>query len=238
MEANNFKTFEYDPAKPPVPPVTNNTITVGGRVQSDFVFSHEIYGESFYRFNIEVPRLSGQADVLPVTVSDRVLDKSQIGIGRHVKIQGQVRSYNTYVEAENKNKLVLTIFARDIVIEEAPSDSPNEVVLEGYLCKPAIYRTTPFGREICDMLFAVNRSYNKSDYIPCIAWGRNARYAGKLNVGDHMRIWGRMQSRQYQKKYDDGATIVEKTAYELSVSKIDLLAAKDKMPPTAEAEAE
>lgn len=199
----------------------NNLIDIGGRIHSEFTFSHEIYGEGFWRFDVEVGRLSGQSDILPVTVSERIVEREKMSVGQAVKISGQIRSYNNYVEADKKNKLVLTVFARDVALLEAlPEDSPNDVFLDGFLCKPAIYRTTPFGREISDLLVAVNRSYNKSDYIPCIAWGRNARYAGKLEVGDRVRLWGRMQSRQYQKKMDE-ETILEKTAYEVSVSKVE-----------------
>ena len=202
---------------------TSNFIDIGGRIVSEFSFSHEIYGEGFYRFEVEVSRLSGQSDVLPVTVSERIVDRSIMSIGQAVHITGQIRSYNNYVEADKKNKLVLTVFARDVeLLDTVPTACPNEVYLDGYLCKPAIYRTTPFGREIADILIAVNRSYNKSDYIPCIAWGRNARYAGKLEVGNHIRLWGRMQSRQYQKKLDE-TTILEKTAYEVSVSKVEIV---------------
>jgi single-stranded DNA-binding protein len=200
---------------------TNNFIEVGGLIFSEFTFSHEIYGEGFWRFDVEVGRLSGQADILPVTVSERIIDKEKMQPGQAVQISGQIRSYNNYVEAEKRNKLVLTIFARDVeLLESVPPEHPNDVYLDGYLCKPAIYRTTPFGREIADLLVAVNRSYNKSDYIPCIAWGRNARYAGKLQVGDNIRLWGRKQSRQYQKKLDE-ATVLEKTAYEVSIAKIE-----------------
>lgn len=202
---------------------SNNSINIGGRIHSEFVFSHEIYGEGFWLFDAEVGRLSEQSDILPVTVSERIIDKEKMNIGQPVRITGQIRSYNNYVEAERKNKLVLTIFARDIILPDTvPSDGSNEVFLDGYLCKPAIYRTTPFGREISDLLIAINRLYNKSDYIPCIVWGRNARYAGKLQVGDHIRLWGRMQSRQYKKKLDD-VTVLEKTAYEVSVSKVEIV---------------
>ena len=210
-----------------------NFIEVGGKVLSGLVFSHEIYGEGFYRFDVEVERLSGTADALPVTVSERIIDKSTMKPGQLVLIRGQIRSYNNYVEADRKNKLVLTVFARDIELLDAPMDpSPNDVFLNGYLCKPPIYRTTPFGREIADLLMAVNRSYNKSDYIPCIAWGRNARYAGRLTVGDNVRLWGRMQSRQYQKRKDDGE-VLEKTAYEVSTAKIEVI-----MPEEETVEAE
>ena len=201
----------------------NNFIDIGGRIASDFVFSHEIYGEGFYRFDVEVDRLSGAGDVLPVTVSERIVDKETMQIGQQVRINGQVRSYNNYVESDKRNKLVLTVFARDLDLpEELPDQNPNEVYLDGYLCKPAVYRTTPFGREIADLLIAVNRSYNKSDYIPCIAWGRNARYASKLEVGDRVRLWGRMQSRQYQKRLENG-DVLEKVAFEVSVSKVEIV---------------
>jgi len=202
---------------------SNNIIDISGRVASEFVFSHEIYGEGFYRFDVEVGRLSGADDILPVTVSERIVEKNAIVPGQLVQIRGQIRSYNNYVEADKRNRLVLTVFARDIeLISEDPGPSQNDVFLDGFLCKPAIYRTTPFGREISDLLVAVNRSYNKSDYIPCIAWGRNARYASKLEVGDRVRLWGRMQSRQYQKKLENGE-VLEKTAFELSVSKVEIV---------------
>ena len=207
-----------------------NFVEVGGHVQTDLVFSHEIYGEGFYRFDVEVERLSGAADALPVTVSERIIDKAMLKPGQQVLIRGQIRSYNNYVEADRKNKLVLTVFARDIELLPGPADaSPNDVFLNGYLCKPPIYRTTPFGREIADLLVAVNRSYNKSDYIPCIAWGRNARYAGRLSVGDNIRLWGRMQSRQYQKRKDDGE-VLEKTAYEVSTAKIEVVTEEEITP--------
>jgi len=211
----------------------NNFIDIGGRIMTEFMFSHEIYGEGFYRFDVEVDRLSGNSDILPVTVSERIVDRDKMIPNTSIRILGQIRSYNNYVEADRKNKLVLTIFARDIeLLSTKPDSSPNDVFLDGYLCKPAIYRTTPFGREIADLLIAVNRSYNKSDYIPCIAWGRNARYAGKLEVGHHVRLWGRMQSRQYQKKLDEN-NILEKTAYEVSVSKIEII--EDTPTPAPEA---
>jgi len=201
----------------------NNFIDIGGRITSEFEFSHEIYGEGFYRFDVEVGRLSGAGDILPVTVSERIVDKEAMIPGQLVRINGQIRSYNNYVEVDKRNKLVLTVFARDLeIICDLPEQNPNEVFLDGYLCKPAVYRTTPFGREISDLLIAVNRSYNKSDYIPCIAWGRNARYASKLTVGDRVRLWGRMQSRQYQKRLETGE-VLEKTAFEVSVSKIEII---------------
>jgi hypothetical protein len=202
---------------------STNFVDIGGRIASEFTFSHEIYGEGFYRFDVEVNRLSGAGDLLPVTVSERIVNKEHMTPAQPIRINGQIRSYNNYVEADRRNKLVLTVFARDIELAgDVVEESPNDVFLDGYLCKPAVYRTTPFGREISDLLVAVNRSYNKSDYIPCIAWGRNARYVGKLDVGDRVRLWGRMQSRQYQKRLDNG-DVLEKTAYEVSVSKVEIV---------------
>ena len=200
---------------------TNNSANIVGRIVSDFSFSHEYYGEGFFTFSVEVLRLSEASDILPVTISERLLEGERFEEGTLVHITGQIRSYNNYVEVDKKNKLVLTIFAKDV--ERLDSDSnlnPNEIMLNGFICKLPIYRTTPFGREIADILLAVNRSYNKSDYIPCIAWGRNARFAGRLKTGDQICISGRMQSRAYQKKKDDGQ-ILDKIAYEVSISKIE-----------------
>ncbi|MDR2904236.1 MAG: single-stranded DNA-binding protein [Clostridiales bacterium] len=199
----------------------NNSIGIIGVISSEYVFSHEVFGEGFYNISVDVSRLSENSDVLPVTISERLMDKKDFEIGTLIYITGQIRSYNNYVEHENRNKLVLTIFARDYkVLDIDANENPNDVYLNGYVCKPPVYRTTPFGREIADLLLAVNRSYNKSDYIPCISWGRNARFASKLIVGDNIKIWGRMQSRNYQKKLEDGE-VLEKTAYEVSVSKLE-----------------
>jgi len=201
--------------------ISNNHIVIAGKICSDFVFSHEVYGEVFYRFEVEVYRLSDASDILPVTVSERIIDRASLSVGTCVYINGQIRSYNNYVEADKKNKLVLTVFARDIdVYGEYSGENPNDVYLDGYICKPPVYRATPLGREITDLLVAANRLYNKSDYIPCIAWGRNARYASRLIVGENIRIWGRMQSRQYQKRHENG-DVLEKTAYEVSITKIE-----------------
>lgn len=197
----------------------NNNVSLTGVIVEECKFSHEVYGEGFYIFNIEVSRLSDNADILPITVSERLIDKDLLEIGTHVAIKGQLRSYNNYTE--RKNRLVLTVFARDIeILEEKIQQNPNEIFLNGFICKPPVYRTTPFGREISDILVAVNRAYNKSDYIPCIAWGRNARFAGNLKVGDNILLWGRVQSRKYQKKTEDN--VEEKVAYEVSISKIEL----------------
>ncbi|MBE6012630.1 single-stranded DNA-binding protein [Anaeropeptidivorans aminofermentans] len=203
---------------------TTNLIEIRGQVVSEFSFSHEVYGEGFYNFYIEVPRLSETSDILMVTVSERLA--SHIPEGAYVSVIGQVRSYNNYVQEENRNKLIITVFAREIEelndIEEIRMKNPNSVYLNGFICKEPVFRKTPFGREIADLLLAVNRSYNKSDYIPCILWGRNARFVSGLSVGDNIKISGRMQSRLYQKKYENG-DIVEKTAFEVSVSKVEII---------------
>lgn len=198
--------------------ITSNKIYVEGKIASKPEYSHEMYGEGFYSMMIEVPRLSDAVDLLPVTISERLLDGVDVSIGKDIIIEGQLRSYNKYTDGGNR--LILTIFARDISFTGEKTKNPNQIYLDGYICKKPIYRTTPFGREITDMLIAVNRPYNKSDYIPAIAWGRNARFSEKLSVGDHIRIWGRVQSREYQKKLGDGE-VLTKTAYEVSISKME-----------------
>ena len=200
---------------------TNNRITVFGEISSECKFSHDVYGEGFYNFDLKVRRLSDNFDILPIMISERIIDVDSLSIGLNMLIFGQIRSYNNFDELLGKNRLILTIFAKDCEIFEIEyNKNPNEIFLNGYICKPPIYRTTPFGREIADLLVAVNRSYNKSDYIPCITWGRNARFSEKLLVGDNIKITGRMQSRNYQKKLDDG-NVNERVAYEISVSKIE-----------------
>jgi len=202
-------------------PGTNNRISLLGEIVTEAGFSHDVHGEGFYSFNLMVPRLSQAHDILPITISERIMEAGKFAAGVKIAIAGQIRSYNNYIEEERRNRLVLTVFAKDYSFrEEVPKENPNDVYLDGYICKPPIYRTTPFGREIADLLLAVNRSYNKSDYIPCITWGRNARFGAKLSVGDNIKLWGRMQSREYQKKLDDGE-VVEKTAFEVSVSKLE-----------------
>lgn len=202
--------------------IENNVVTIAGKVFSNAEFSHEVYGEGFYSFLLEVPRLSECYDRIPVTISERLINKQQLELGRHVEIEGQFRSYNNY--HSEGNKLILTVFAREInfLDEDAVVKNPNQIFLNGFICKKPVYRTTPFGREITDILLAVNRPYNKSDYIPCIAWGRNARYSESLEVGDNIKIWGRIQSRDYQKKYENGE-VVTKTAFEVSITKMELV---------------
>ena len=204
----------------------NNHLILVGKVTSDKRFSHEIYGEKFYIFDLEVQRLSGNADIIPVTISERLLTLKDLEIGNKLKIDGQFRSYNSY--DQEKNRLILTVFAKDLnfieeqeEVEAGQENVSNEVILDGYICKKPIYRKTPFGREISDILLAVNRAYNKSDYIPCIAWGRNARFCENIPVGTEVKIIGRVQSREYEKKYEDG-TAEKKVAYEVSVSSLEV----------------
>lgn len=194
----------------------NNRAYVAGEVISAPVFSHEVLGERFYDVVLSVKRLSDRADEIPVTVSDRLMQDAPLEVGMRLGVSGQLRSYNK--QADGRSKLVLRVFAREL--DDGESDTPNRIELEGYVCKPPVYRTTPFGREICDMLLAVNRAYNKSDYIPAIAWGRNAKYAGEFAVGDKVAVSGRIQSRTYQKVLPDGST-EERVAYEVSVSQLE-----------------
>ncbi|MBA5851222.1 single-stranded DNA-binding protein [Clostridium sp. cel8] len=196
----------------------NNKIYLEGEVISELMFSHQMYGEGFYNFYIEVPRLSETKDTLFVTISERLINDIDIKIGTQVIIEGQLRSYNKFVDGANR--LILTVFTRNISLCTEKSKNPNQIFLDGFICKDPVYRTTPFGREISDMLLAVNRAYNKSDYIPTIAWGRNSRFCKTLKVGDNIKIWGRLQSREYQKKISDVETI-KKTAYEVSISKME-----------------
>lgn len=203
----------------------NNHLVLVGKVTSEKKFSHEIYGESFYIFDLEVARLSGKADIIPITISERLILEKELEIGDRVEIEGQFRSYNSY--ENEKNRLILTVFAKDIKYlteeeENLAEKVSNEVTLVGYICKKPIYRQTPFGREISDILLAVNRAYNKSDYIPAIAWGRNARFCQNIEVGTKVKIAGRVQSRNYEKKFEDGTTQT-RTAYEVSISSLEIV---------------
>lgn len=212
----------------------NNHLILMGKVTSDKRFSHEIYGESFYIFDLEVPRLSDTSDIIPVTISERLIQDEKMMVGSKVLIRGQFRSYNSY--ENEKNKLILTVFAKDIFYEEeieeqleseeSKEQTSNEVILTGYICKKPIYRQTPFGREIADLLLAVNRAYNKSDYIPAIAWGRTARFCQNLEVGTEVKVTGRVQSRSYEKKFEDGTTIT-KVAYEVSIGSLEVIDEKE-----------
>ena len=211
----------------------NNHLALVGKVTSDKRFSHEIYGEKFYIFDMEVPRLSDTTDIIPVTASERILNDELLALGNKIVVKGQFRSYNSY-EGE-RSRLILTVFAKDVELEEnLPEEereelrkTSNVVTLSGYICKKPIYRQTPFGREISDILLAVNRAYNKSDYIPSIAWGRNARFSQNLPTGTEVKIVGRVQSRNYEKKHEDG-TIENRVAYEVSIASLEVLSEDNK----------
>ena len=200
----------------------NNQVSIVGEIISDFQYSHEVYGEGFYMVEVAVSRLSNFSDYIPLMISERLIDTSQSYIGQKVYVTGQFRSYNRHEEL--KNRLVLSVFVREIeFIEEETEDmKSNQILLDGYICKDPIYRKTPLGREIADLLVAVNRSYGKSDYIPCICWGRNARFAARFEVGVHVQIWGRIQSREYVKRLNEDE-VEKRTAYEVSVSKIEYM---------------
>lgn len=199
----------------------NNKVTVMGEIVGEFSFSHEIYGEGFYMVDILVPRLSDSADQIPLMVSERLLDVKKDYRGMNVKVSGQFRSYNRH--EEKKNKLVLSVFVRDweFIDEVERSEMTNHIELDGFICKEPVYRKTPLGREIADILLAVNRPYGKSDYIPCISWGRNARYANEFEVGSRCRVIGRIQSREYMKKLSE-EQVEKRVAYEVSVSKLEM----------------
>ena len=204
----------------------NNHLVLMGKVASEKRYSHEIYGEKFYIFNLEVIRLSSTVDIIPITVSERLLTSIDLSMGNNLRVEGQFRSYNNY--ENEKNRLILTVFAKEIVeVNEEENDKiTNEVTLIGYICKKPIYRQTPFGREIADILLAVNRAYNKSDYIPCIAWGRNARFCENMEVGTEVKIIGRVQSRMYEKKHEDGS-VEERVAYEVSIASLEVVEKDD-----------
>lgn len=213
----------------------NNYLTLVGKVTGEKEFSHEIYGERFYVFKLGIPRLSGNEDIIPITISERLIQEDTLQEGKKLLVKGQFRSYNSY--ENEKNRLILTVFAKDVMeVEEKEEEEENEiikkdtitneVVLIGYICKKPIYRQTPFGREISDILLAVNRAYNKSDYIPCIAWGRNARFCQNLEVGSQVKVVGRVQSRTYEKKYEDG-TSQTRVAYEVSIGSLEVIEEKN-----------
>ncbi|GHU61994.1 single-strand DNA-binding protein [Clostridia bacterium] len=205
--------------------IENNKVSIIGEVVSEFTFSHEVFGEGFYIVEVSVSRLSDQLDVIPLMISERLLDIHGDYRGRTIEASGQFRSYNRH--EGTKNRLVLSVFVREIKLIEEFSDytKTNQIFLDGYICKEPVYRKTPLEREIADLLVAVNRPYGKSDYIPCIAWGRNARYASTFTVGVRIRIWGRVQSREYTKKITD-TQCEKRTAYEVSVSKLECVNAE------------
>ena len=202
--------------------IENNKVSVIGEIVSGFTFSHEVFGEGFYMVDLAVNRLSDQADVIPLMISERLIDVNGDYSGCTIEAVGQFRSYNRH--EGTKNRLVLSVFVREIHFMEEFTDytKTNQILLDGYICKAPIYRKTPLGREIADLLLAVNRPYGKSDYIPCITWGRDARYAAGFEVGTAVDITGRIQSREYSKCLEGGAVEI-RTAYEVSVSKINLI---------------
>lgn len=206
--------------------IKNNQVTIMGQVVTGFKFSHEVFGEGFYIMEVMVKRLSSTFDRIPIMISERLIDVTQDYVGEYIMATGQFRSYNR--NEEQKNRLVLSVFVREIsFMEEEPDDSKaNNILLDGHVCKEPIYRKTPMGREIADLLLAVNRPYGKSDYIPCICWGRNARYISNFGIGEHVRISGRIQSREYKKKISD-TEIELRTAYEVSVSKLEVMEDED-----------
>ena len=199
----------------------NNQAVIAGEIISDFKFNHEVFGEGFYFVKLKVSRLSHSSDIIPLLVSERLIDVKQSHIGQFLEARGQFRSHNK--QESDKNRVVLFLFAKEIeMIDSAENRNPNEIFLDGYICKEPVYRTTPLGREIADVLLAVNRAYGKSDYIPCICWGRNARYAGNLTVGSRIQLRGRIQSREYQKRIGEGK-VVDKIAYEVSASQMEYI---------------
>ena len=200
--------------------IENNQVQIMGEIVSQFTFSHQVFGEGFYLVDVCVKRLSESEDIIPVMISERLVDVTQDYEGEYILVTGQFRSYNRH--EEKKNRLVLSVFAREITFVEEEDDSvkSNQIYLDGYICKPPVYRKTPLGREIADLLIAVNRPYGKSDYIPCICWGRNARYASAFAVGGHVLVWGRIQSREYMKRLNETES-EKRVAYEVSVSKLE-----------------
>lgn len=200
----------------------NNQVLMRGVISAGFTFSHQVLGEGFYMTEIQVKRLSDAEDRIPVMVSEKLVDVTQDPVGEYVEIRGQFRSYNKH--EEDHNRLILSLFAREISYanEEEEPDHLNKILLDGYICKPPVYRKTPFGREIADVLLAVNRAYDKSDYIPCICWGRNARYVSSFEVGSHLQMEGRIQSRKYVRKLDE-ENAEERVAYEVSVGRLECM---------------
>ena len=200
--------------------IENNQVSVMGKIASQFTFSHQVFGEGFYTVDLLVKRLSDSEDLIPLMVSERLIDVTQDYEGEYITVEGQFRSYNRH--EEKKNRLVLSVFVRELgfVEEEDDTIKTNQIFLDGYICKPPVYRKTPLGREIADLLIAVNRPYGKSDYIPCICWGRNARYASAFDVGGHVLLWGRIQSREYMKRISETES-EKRIAYEVSVSKLE-----------------
>ena len=207
--------------------IENNQVTIMGEIASDFTFSHEVFGEGFYMVEVKVKRLSNSEDRIPLMISERLIDVTRDYTGEYIMVNGQFRSYNRH--EEQKNRLVLSVFVRELefIDEELDGAKTNSIFLDGYICKAPVYRETPLGREITDFLLAVNRPYGKSDYIPCIAWGRNARFASGLEVGTRVRVWGRVQSREYTKKLSE-TECEKRVAYEVSANRFEVISYDEK----------
>lgn len=200
--------------------IENNKVRIVGEIVGQFEYSHEVFGENFYTGQLKIERTSGVSDLIPITVSDRMVDVSADWNGIFVEVEGQLRSYNK--NEEGKKRLMLSVFVRDFKQLENVSYNDNDIELDGYICKETIYRKTPLGREVADLLIAVNRPYRKTDYVPCIAWGRNAVYSTELEVGTRIKLYGRIQSREYTKRISDTETETRR-AYEVSISKLEVV---------------
>lgn len=223
--------------------INNNTAYISGLISEEFCYSHEVYGEKFYTSIVDVERKSGVIDKVPIMVSERLADVGSLligdgdvtdkWVGERVYIYGQFRSFNKH--DGNRNHLILHLFAREFFCIDDIGHDDNSIELDGFICKKPIYRTTPNNREICDILLAVNRPYRKSDYIPCIAWGRNARYTGDMEIGTNLRINGRIQSREYIKQITEGYA-ERRTAYEVSISKLEVIDGEERKDQVADVE--
>ena len=213
----------------------NNQVSIVGEIVSEFRFSHEVYGEGFYIVDVAVNRLSNYMDYIPLMISERLIDVSANLIGQSIYVTGQFRSFNRH--EEKKNRLVLSVFVRELeFLDEIDEEiKSNQIFLDGYVCKEPIYRKTPLGREIADLLIAVNRSYGKSDYIPCICWGRNAIFASGFDIGTRLRVWGRIQSREYIKKISE-TEYETRTAYEVSISQMEVAESEECKDQVTDAE--
>lgn len=202
----------------PDKPEETNKVFLTGKINSAFGYSHKISGEAFYKTILMVKRLSGNKDFIPVILSEKAIDVTEDYTGQFISIHGQFRSHNYY--KDGRSHLELYVFAQDIqFVEEKDAIYENKIYLNGCLCKPPIYRLTPLNREIADFLLAVNRTHEKSDYIPGICWWKNATEIASYPVGKHIALSGRIQSREYTKKDADG-NAVNKIAYEVSIQKL------------------
>lgn len=192
-----------------------NRITLRGTLMCLPQFSHENHGKQFFRFTLEVPRLSGAVDLLPIVAESQVLNEIDLSGGEMLTVQGQVRSHN--IRTDGIRRLLIFVFASKITAEDG--EPINDCVVQGLLCKEPTFRRTPLGREICDVMLAVPRAFHRADYLPCILWGRTAKEAAQRHTRDCIRISGRLQSRIYTKLTEDGA--IERTAYEVSALTVE-----------------